>query len=51
MPSLDANITLSTDGYMRAVTTAVRTYDKKYYFFPVPTDEIQASGCSQNNGW
>ena len=51
VPSLDANITLSTDGYMRAVTTAVRTYDKKYYFFPVPTDEIQASGCSQNNGW
>ncbi len=33
--------------------TATRTYDKKYYFYPIPTSQITASngGTKQNPGW
>ena len=33
--------------------TATRTYDKKYYFYPIPTSQINASngGTTQNPGW
>lgn len=50
VPHLDGALTLS-GGYVKAVTSKVRTFDKKYYFFPVPTNEVQTSGCSQNPDW
>ncbi len=41
------------DGGYAIPYTATRTYDKKYYFYPIPTDQIKASanGTTQNPGW
>ena len=41
------------DGGYAIPYTANRTYDKKYYFYPIPTDQIKnsAGGTSQNPGW
>lgn len=40
------------DGYAIPFT-ATRTYDKKYYFYPIPSDQIKSSGngTTQNPGW
>ena len=41
------------DGGYAIPFTATRTYDKKYYFYPIPSDQIKASGngTTQNPGW
>lgn len=47
----DCEVTLD-NGYVVPVT-ATRTFDKKYYFYPIPNDQIKNSngGTSQNPGW
>jgi len=47
------NCDVDLDGGYAVPYTATRTYDKKYYFYPIPTDQIKASGngTTQNPGW
>ena len=47
------NCEIALDGGYAIPFTATRTYDKKYYFYPIPTDQINASGgaTTQNPGW
>ena len=47
------NCDVDLDGGYAIPYTATRTYDKKYYFYPIPTDQIKASGngTTQNPGW
>ena len=48
-PEVDVN----NDGYMVGSNTKaqVRKYDKKYYFYPIPTGQITLGGLTQNPGW
>ena len=53
VPDLDATVTLQ-DGYLRGIApSANRTFDKKYYFYPIPSEQVTLSGgeCRQNPGW
>ena len=47
----DCEMTLD-NGYVVPVT-ATRTFDKKYYFYPIPSNQIKNSngGTTQNPGW
>ncbi|MBR1882352.1 MAG: RagB/SusD family nutrient uptake outer membrane protein [Muribaculaceae bacterium] len=47
----DCQLTLE-DGYVVPLT-ATRSFEAKYYFYPIPTEQIENSGkaTSQNNGW
>lgn len=47
------NCEVALDGGYAIPFTATRTYDKKYYFYPIPTSQINASngGTTQNPGW
>ncbi|MBR5638998.1 MAG: RagB/SusD family nutrient uptake outer membrane protein [Muribaculaceae bacterium] len=47
------NCEVALDGGYAIPFTATRTFDKKYYFYPIPTDQINASGgaTTQNPGW
>ncbi len=49
VPDCDVDL----DGGYVIPFTATRTYDKKYYFYPIPTDQIKGSngGTTQNPGW
>ena len=50
---LDAEVVLE-GGYIRGIgTSANRTWDKKYYFYPIPSEQITLSNgaCKQNPGW
>lgn len=42
-----------TDGGYIVATSAVRKFDKKYYFFPIPSEQINNSNkeTAQNLGW
>ena len=42
-----------TDGGYIVATSAVRKFDKKYYFFPIPSEQISNSNkeTAQNPGW
>ena len=44
---------VALDGGYAIPFTANRTFDKKYYFYPIPTDQIKnsAGGTTQNPGW
>lgn len=44
---------VALDGGYAIPYTATRTYDKKYYFYPIPSSQINASqgGTTQNPGW
>ena len=44
---------VALDGGYAVPYTAARTFDKKYYFYPIPSSQINASqgGTSQNPGW
>ena len=43
--------TTNGNGYLLA-TTAKRTFDKKYYLYPIPTQQITLNGkIKQNFGW
>lgn len=47
-----SDITVTADGYINAYPNNDRIYDKKYYFYPVPTSQIQLNEkLSQNPGW
>ena len=46
------DITVTADGYINAYPNNDRIYDKKYYFYPVPTSQIQLNEkLTQNPGW
>jgi hypothetical protein len=49
---LDETFNLDADGYVIPVST-LRTFDKKYYLCPIPSNQITLSkgGTSQNPGW
>ena len=44
---------VALDGGYAVPYTATRTFDKKYYFYPIPSSQINASqgGTTQNPGW
>ena len=44
---------LTPNGYMIGSNTInqVRRFDKKYYFYPIPTGQITLGGLTQNPGW
>ena len=44
---------VALDGGYAVPYTAARTFDKKYYFYPIPSSQINASqgGTTQNPGW
>ncbi len=48
-PEVDVN----SNGYMIGSNTLnqVRRFDKKYYFYPIPTGQITLSNLTQNPGW
>jgi len=51
-----SKVSWNSDGYIIIHPTGNRTYDKKYYFYPIPTSQIsiyEASGYEfkQNPGW
>ena len=49
---LESTITLDSEGYVIPITNASRTYDKKYYLCPIPSNQITLSdGTTQNPGW
>ena len=52
--TLDEDIVYNVDanGYI-IVNSANRTYDKKYYFYPIPSSQITLSNgtTTQNPGW
>ena len=46
------DITVNSEGYIDAYPKNNRTYDKKFYFYPVPTSQISLNDAmSQNPGW
>jgi len=49
---LDETFNLDADGYVIPVST-LRTFDKKYYLCPIPSNQITLSkgATSQNPGW
>jgi len=52
----ESKISWNADGYVIIYPNSDRTYDKKYYFYPIPTSQIsiyEASGYEfkQNPGW
>lgn len=55
---LGANISASpitpesvTGNYLNASYGMTRKFDSKYYFYPVPSDQIALAGYTQNPGW
>lgn len=55
---LGANLTPVADydgtvsgGYMKMISNT-RTFDKKYYFYPIPSEQLNTNkNCTQNPGW
>lgn len=46
-----SQVKVDADGYMIA-TSATRSYLSKYYFYPIPTNDINLNGTiKQNIGW
>ena len=52
VPDLDETFNLDANGYIIPVS-AQRTFDKKYYLCPIPSNQITLSkgGTKQNPGW
>ncbi len=50
---LDEVFVLDENGYTIPITTVQRTFDKKYYLCPIPSNQITLSkgSTSQNPGW
>lgn len=51
----DSNFSSSTvvkNGYIDASSGKVRTYESKFYFYPIPTSQIKLNeALTQNSGW
>ena len=49
---IDTDKTPVQNGYIYTGNRGIRTYDKKYYFYPIPTSQITLNDkLSQNPNW
>ena len=50
-PELAADLKFSADGYLDG-SLGVRTYNKKYYLYPLPQNQLNLNDkLKQNPGW